>query len=98
MYTVAFDLAEEYMSAKALSELERELYVPDEPEDQAGDDPMAMEPELVEKEPLRERRRRKKKELMTVEKANSKDQKLWTKRWRDLRHKKNRQPFMSRDL
>ena len=45
----AYRCPKEYMSAKALSELERELYVPDEPEDQAGDDPMAMEPELVGK-------------------------------------------------
>ena len=56
----AYRCPKEYMSAKALSELERELYVPDEPEDQAGDDPMAMEPELVGKEPPSEEEEEKK--------------------------------------
>ena len=47
----AYRCPREYMSAKAIDELDSELYVPDDIDECVGDDPMEIVAEAVEKEP-----------------------------------------------
>ncbi|CAE7230836.1 RE1 [Symbiodinium sp. CCMP2592] len=50
LMVAAYRCPKEYLNEKALAYLDSELYVPDEPEECGGDDPMALSEEEVEKE------------------------------------------------